>query len=367
MNFETLFGGLLRVGLGIDSSDGKFVQPKDNDWGKLYPDGIKQGTVAIQLDGLQQLIADGKFAADTVPLSIKMKFFSHTLQVEKVHRKHEEMIAKLAKFYAKHGIRMMVLKGYGLSLLYPRPNHRPCGDVDIWLFGEQERADQLLHEELGVEIEENHEHHTVFHIDGVMVENHYDFLDVHTHLSNKEIEGILREQLETECEAIIVDGTTVFLPPVNFNALFLLRHAAGHFASAEIALRHVTDWGMFVKHYHEAIDWKWLYDIAKKQNMHRFLDCLNGLCIGYLGLSTDLFPNFERDEKLEARVMEDIMNPKFHDKSAIGGNPLRDFCYRFRRWWGQRWKHKLVYREGLLLTFLVQVCSHLTPPKKVLN
>ncbi len=367
MGVETFSFDLLRAGLETDSSEGKSVLPEYIDWNKLYSDGIRQGTAAIQFDGLQRLIEEGKLAADTASRSIKMQLFSHALQVEKMHKKHEEMIARLAKFYASHGIRMMVLKGYGLSLLYPHPNHRPCGDIDIWLFGEQERSDKLLHEELGVEIEENHEHHTVFHIDGVMIENHYDFLDVHTHLSNKEVEGVLRKQLETECETVMVNGAMVYLPPVNFNALFLLRHAAGHFASAEIALRHVTDWCLFVKHYHGAIDWKWLYDLAKKQNMHRFLDCLNGLCIGYLGLSKDLFPGFERDEKLEARVMEDIMNPKFRDKSAIGSNPLRDFCYRFRRWWGQRWKHKLVYREGLFLTFLVQVRSHLTVPKKVLN
>lgn len=36
---------------------------------------------------------------------------------------------------------MMVLKGYGLSLNYLKPSHRPCGDIDIWLFGKQKEAD----------------------------------------------------------------------------------------------------------------------------------------------------------------------------------------------------------------------------------
>ncbi len=361
---HSLFFLLLRIGLVNIPTEVHAWSHIGDDWTKLYHDGIKQGTAAIQLDGLNRLIEQGHIPANAVPLPIKMQLFSHTIQVERVHQRHREVIAKLARFYASHGIRMMLLKGYGLSLLYPHPNHRPCGDIDIWLFGEQERADRLLHEELGVKIDEDHQMHTVFHIDGVMVENHYDFLNVHSHLSNKVTEEELRKQLQEGCEAIDVDGTTVYLPPVSFNALFLLRHSAGHFASAEIALRHVTDWAMFVRYFHDRIDWKWLYGFAKKQNLHRFLDCLNGLCIDYLGLPEESFPKFERDEKLEARVMEDIMNPKYYDKSALGGNPIRDYYYRLRRWWGQRWKYKLVYPEGLSLTFLVQLRSHFIAPKR---
>lgn len=39
---------------------------------------------------------------------------------------------------------MMVLKGYGLGKNYPAPNHRPCGDIDIWNFGRQEEVDALI-------------------------------------------------------------------------------------------------------------------------------------------------------------------------------------------------------------------------------
>lgn len=61
---------------------------------------------------------------------------------------------------------MMVLKGYGLSKNYPVPNHRPCGDMDIYLFGDQEKADKLIAEELGIKIDNSHHHHTVFQFQG---------------------------------------------------------------------------------------------------------------------------------------------------------------------------------------------------------
>ncbi len=364
------FFHLLRIGLGTAKADeGNLVgfdafSTDAGAWERLFKMGCEQGVAAIQFDGLQKLIGEGGLPSHLQPSrEVKMKWFGHTVQVERNHAQHENMITRLGSFYASHDIRMMLLKGYGLSLLYPVPAHRPCGDVDIWLFGEQKRADKLLYEELGVKIDEDHHMHTVFHIDGVMVENHYDFLNAESHLSNREVERELHKLLKIGCEKISVGKSEVYIPPVDFNALFLLRHAAGHFASAEIAIRHVTDWALFVLRHHKDINWDFLEKMARKQNMHLFLHCLNGICIDYLGLSPEVFPDFERERRLEERMMQDVLNPPYKDKSALGGHPLRDFCYRWRRWWGNRWKHRMVYREGLFLTFLVQIRSHLMKPK----
>lgn len=53
----------------------------------------------------------------------------------------------LARLYANNGIRMMVVKGYGLSLDWPVPNHRPVGDLDIYNFGKWKEADVLVAKE----------------------------------------------------------------------------------------------------------------------------------------------------------------------------------------------------------------------------
>ena len=107
---------------------------------------------------------------------------------EQTYARHEQLIAELAGFYANHGIWMMVLKGWRLSLNYPIPCHRACSDLDIYLFGEQERADRLLTNELGIKVDNTHHHHSVFVYKGLSVENHYDFLNVHAHLSSRKIE-----------------------------------------------------------------------------------------------------------------------------------------------------------------------------------
>lgn len=41
-------------------------------------------------------------------------------------------------------------------------------------------------------------------------------------------------------------------------------------------------------------------------NMHRFLNCINAISINNIGVDAKLFPSFERDLKLEERVLNDI-------------------------------------------------------------
>lgn len=49
-------------------------------------------------------------------------------------------------------------------------------------------------------------------------------------------------------------------------------------------------------------------------NMHRFLNCINAISINNIGVDAKLFPSFERDLKLEERVLNDILHPEFSEK-----------------------------------------------------
>lgn len=332
------------------------------DWLKVYMLASSQGVLPLCWDGLQRLIACGNLSSERQPDKMLRLRWCYNVEQDKLrYCKQLQALGRLATFYASHGIPMMVLKGYGLSLCYPRPDHRPYGDIDIWLYGEQRRADALLQSEKGVRISEEEHHHTTFDVGGVHVENHYDFLNVHAHWSNRAIEKRLQELARQPGETVTIDGQPINLPSADFNALFLLRHAASHFAAERIGLRHVADWAMFVRKYHEQIDWPSLERIAREQNMHRFLHCLNALSIDYLGIAPDFFPPFERDAELERRVLAEILHPEF-DRPAPKGSFVKVLDYKFRRWWANRWKHRIVYREGLLPTFCMQFYAHLLKP-----
>lgn len=348
-------------------------------WSEIYAVSARQNISAIVWDNIQHAMACGQIQMDQQPSKAeRIQWALASEQVERKYARQKAVIAKLSGFFAEHGIKMMILKGYGLSLNYPVPNHRPCSDVDIWLFEErqtsdgktekysaQQKADNLLREHFNIEIDVGKHHHTVFYVDGVMVENHYDFLNIHAHCSNRVIEARLQVLTQQDMEPVEVEGTVVYLPSPDFHALFMLRHSASHFAAERIVIRHLLDWRYFVEKYTSRIDWQSLYEIAEQMNMHRFLNCMNAVCIDKLGLPSGAVPEFERDPILEERVWNEILQPEFAEAKPLGAGYIKSWGYMFRRWWANRWKHKLVYSEGLATTFIVQVWSHLLKPKSL--
>ena len=349
------------------------------DYQEVYSFSAKHSIVAIVWDEFLAAHAQGKIKPECQPSKAhKIQWALAAEQVEQKYARQKAVIERLATFFAGYDVKMMILKGYGLSLNYPVSHHRPCSDIDIWLFEERispdghiercsahQKADKLLQERLDVQIDEDKHHHTVFYIGGVMVENHYDFLNVHAHPSNRVIESRLQQLAQQPMEQVAVGDATVYLPSADFHALFLLRHTASHFAAERIVIRHLLDWRYFVEKYSEKIDWQDLQALAKQMNMHRFLDCLNAICIDKLGLPNKCVPTFERNQQLEQRVWNEILHPEFPEPKPTNVGYLKSWSYMFRRWWANRWKHRIVYNEGLLKTFIVQLWSHLLKPKSL--
>lgn len=337
------------------------------DWEAVYRLATAQGVAAIAWDGILRLRAEGQLPPMyDLPRTLKLQWAMQVDKIEQRYERQQAAIHSLVSFYQEHQVPMMILKGYGLSRFYPVPNHRPCGDIDLWLFGEQERADKALQERYGITIDTEKHYHTVFTYQGVMVENHFSLLNPNSHLSNRPIERRLRDLLPNQSAAIALDTENLYIPNADFNALFVLRHSAAHFAAAEIGLRHLVDWAMFLKRYGEQVDWPALKSFAQAMNMHRFLYAQTAICVDCLGLDGGAYNSFERDEALERRVLNDILSPEFSEEAKKVGL-VRSLIYKTRRWWANRWKHRIVYNEGLLVTFLVQLRSHLMLPKSLKN
>ena len=356
---------LTRVGLG-----GEGVWPKEievADWNAVIKLAAAQGVLAICWDGLQALIKQQQIPAELQPSrDILLRWAANIDSIERAYAKQKSALRKLATFYSRNGFEMMLMKGYGLSLSYPTPEHRPCGDIDIWLYGRQQEADELLHKMHGVTINEDKHHHTTFNVNGILVENHYDFINVHSHASNIELEYELKLLAsDPKREKIEIDGVQITLPAPDFNALFLLKHMAAHFAAIEIGFRHICDWAVFVRAYGDKVDWDLLKTTATQFNMHRFLGAVNRLCVDRLGIDESMCGGFVgEDRALAERILNDILAPEFGEQQPKG-NPVKVVWFKWRRWWANRWKHRLVYRDSLGATFVHQVIAHLRKPKSI--
>lgn len=376
---EKLLLNLIKIALGKSK---KYTLPNVLEWNILFDMSMKQCVPSVVLDGLNKSLASGPCQDNKgIGKMDKLKWLSMVLNMERLYTKHESVIAELAAFYQRAGYQMMLLKGYGLSKYWPISNHRPTGDIDIYLMylnpkgkGKSqpawECADKLITEKLGIQIDNSHHHHSVFTYKGIMVENHYDFVNVHSHRSNRWIENEFKTLALTRNEEYIFDnGAKLLFPSPLLNCLFVARHNAIHFAAEHLNLRQLLDWALFVEERHKDIDWDYFWSMAKKMGMEKFVLCIAFIAIEQLSFEKEIFhiPNEFKDfQKCEHDLINKVLDNILHPTDeANDGKGIAYVINRYKLWKSNLWKHRIVYSDSVVSTFCAQIKSHLMKPATI--
>lgn len=378
---ETLLLDLIKAALGKGDSCG---YPGAVDWNALFDLSVRQCVPALVLDGLQRLYgaASPELAGNSAEAKLcKLRWAGLVLKMERQYALHERIIAELAAFYGKEGIGLMLLKGVGLSRYWPRPDHRAVGDIDVYLMEQGaerasaglpvwKRADGAMKEKLGIVADNSHHHHSVYTYKGVMVENHYDFVNVHSHRSNRRIEADFKRLAGSGSEEhVCADGTGIYLPSPLLNALYVARHSACHFAAEGMNLRQLLDWALFVEKRHADIDWDFFWARCRDYGMEDYVLCMNEIAVRKLGFGKEIFHTPGEysgfgscRRELVDRVLNDIFFPQKPEGQKEG---IPYVVARFRLWRDNLWKHRLVYSDSVPSTFVAQIKSHLMKPATI--
>ena len=216
-----------------------FSSLSENDWFKLMQQARQQSVLGLCLDALYRLKSNGAMP----PRNVLIKWIGSVMTLEKEYERQKVFIKELASFFSKHGLKMVLMKGYGLSKLYPIPKHRGSGDLDVYFCGKGQYADELI-EEKGIEVKQNEEKHSVYSINGFHVENHASMICEQEHLSLLKVEEFLKDDLERNLH--LDEETGCWLPSTMFNVVFLPLHFAGHFVYGGANLRQLVDYALVV-------------------------------------------------------------------------------------------------------------------------
>lgn len=376
---EKLLLNLIKIALGKST---KCALPNALEWNILFDMSMKQCVPSLVLDGLNKSLASEPCQGNKgIGKMDKLKWLSMVLNMERLYTKHENVIAELAAFYQRAGYQMMLLKGYGLSKYWPIPNHRPTGDIDIYLMhmnsdGKEKSqpawkcADKLMTEKLGIQVDNSHHHHSVFTYKGIMVENHYDFINVHSHRSNRWIENEFKTlALKGNEEFTFDNGAKLLFPSPLLNCLFVARHNASHFAAEHLNLRQLLDWALFVEERHKDIDWDYFWSMAKKMGMEKFVLCMAFIAIEQLSFEKDIFhipDEYIHFQKCEHNLIDQVLDNILHPTDeANDGKGIAYVINRYKLWKNNLWKHRIVYSDSVVSTFCAQIKSHLMKPATI--
>lgn len=353
--------GLLRSSLGCGGCAGEDIGALTYaEWNRLVDIAFEGGVAALAVDGLQKLYESNpelELAIDNEALEdLKYEWFGSTLQTEDDYRAKFSQALRFASALAEKGVRCRVLKGMAFAQYYPVPEHRECGDCDVYL-----GSGWSVGNEVAVSIGGRYEFGTYKHshlfLGDLMIENHRYLTDFNGTKQGKKIELLLERAIEgsagigsdTGSEGAPSDGgfigdSALVRPNDYFNALFLIRHAHGNFMYGGLTLRMIYDWAALLKCCGRRLEWKRLYADLDECRLKEFAKLMISLCVEYLG--TEVCPGMElcEDKALVEEVMEDTIAGGIHTK---GVETFWKKCIRIARRFARIWHYRHLATESV--------------------
>ncbi len=264
------------------------TKPDITDWDSIYDLVTRNGVTAFVYDTISDM---------AMPRKIAISWALSAENIEARYRKQYSAAQHLSEMYRENGIRMMILKGIGLSRFYPRPETRECGDIDIYLFDGYEKGNELIGGKVSY-----HDKHAVFTFEGVNVENHYEF--VHTYV---EVQNDLKYLLDKY--GVVDDGEFLF-PAPEFDLVFTLRHAANHIREG-IPLRQIIDWTLLLQKERERLNDE-VREIIKRNGLDRLFDAMTSVAMRLTGEDFEaLLFNRHKAEKYTDILLKIIEDKKW--------------------------------------------------------
>lgn len=205
------------------------------EWEYMLEQAKKQTLVGVLTVGLDKLVPPQK-----APLGIYAKWMLLTEAVQSRNASQTEDARTLYGRLAGDGIRSCVLKGQGTAMLYPQPDLRQCGDIDVWVEGGREKVLGYFRAHCPVrDVVYHHFDAKVFKTTPVEVHTTPSWMN--SPLLNRRLQRFFAENADEQF-ANFDAGLGFAVPTHRFNAVFSLLHIFRHLLFEGIGLRQLMDY-----------------------------------------------------------------------------------------------------------------------------
>lgn len=318
---------LLRSGLWGTEADASLFATS-TDWMSLFQIAKSQSTLALVYDGILTLPRE---------LQPERRFFLQwsniVAQIEEENDHLNDRLHEVFDLFQQHGLTPVLLKGQGVAQCYRHPDHRQCGDIDVFIGKrDYEKANALLREEAVTEHNENMKH-TGFVWRNVEVEVHRQMAHLSTPWYNAFFQRTLYSWFPKGCRTMLIKGRPVALNPLEFDVLYVFIHSVYHCLNEGIGLRQICDWAMMLSFYQKELDHKELLRLLKGTGLLKGARAFGAVATDVLGLPADCLPFslHEKDHRTASWLLADILE---------GGNFGHHDANRERRpagHWAGKW------------------------------
>ncbi len=171
---------------------------------------------------------------------VMQKMFFNTCRQVSVNEQQKFVLSELLKEFEKNSVCYMLLKGANLKRIYPKPEMRPMGDIDILIKTEQYDTIKLIMESLDYKEVVESDHEFVWDKRGVHIELHKCLIPSY----NKDYYAYFGDGWRLAHPAYDASYHTM-TPEDEF--IYLFTHFAKHYRDAGIGIRHIVDLWVFTR------------------------------------------------------------------------------------------------------------------------
>ena len=282
------FWGEADANLNHNANDNHF---EGVEWEKIYKLAQEQSVQGLVLQGIDWFKVQGsKF---NIPQVLLLQWIGEVQVIEQKNRAMNTFINQLIGDLRKANIYTLIVKGQGVAQCYEKPLWRASGDIDLYMNeddfqkakiffrplvdkfdpdDEYTRHINMHYGEWVVEIHANQKCSLSSRINRVMNEVHYDLF----------YNGKVRSWIN--------DGTQIFLPSPDNDAIIIFTHFFNHFYKGGVGLRQVCDWCRLLYTYRDSLNYGLLEQRIKRAGLVNEWRAFGAFAVKYLGMPIEAMP-----------------------------------------------------------------------------
>ena len=233
MKFNDTFIDFLRYSL---SDTNVLPSGIDNiDWKVYLEFCAQQGIIGVIFRGIER--SEPKMQQATL-----FEWIGQSESIKAQNMLTNKRMLTVNDYFRKRGYRSCILKGQANGLMYPQPEMRSPGDIDIWVEGEREGIIKLVLSETP------DAHYSIHHVKmpvfkDVSVEVHYRPMYLTNWFTDKKLQRYIesiQERQFSNCKSL--ESGEIGVLTDEFNALYQILHMHAHFFSTRNNLKQLIDY-----------------------------------------------------------------------------------------------------------------------------
>lgn len=247
--------------------------------------------------------------------------------------RQNRLLCDLVTLLRLNGIETVLLKGYGLSLLYPKTGMREYGDIDLYVGEENyDRTVALIRKTYPQTYwfsEEHISHHFLMQLDencDLVAEFHNMAMDLPgMKKAEQAFTAFTLRELQS-VRTISLDGIDIAVPSVRFNAVYVFIHAWHHFSGNGVGVRQLADWMLCLHELAQTLSAEekqaYAHDLERllrRMSMLQIWQTFGCVIVRHLGLPKEEFLLYNasqerRGERLYRQLLHDGHGYRFANK-----------------------------------------------------